>query len=81
MVQYHVLDFLSFDITVGFVLAVPSPQLHPDARPRRLFSALVLAPIVMYATIYAVEQGIAQLLVKQASAGDADHLQVSTANI
>ena len=69
-------DFGSLAVCVALVVALPAPQLHADIRPRRLLSSPVLTPLVFYASVFVLEQGIAQALVKQATSKDPAQYQV-----
>ena len=82
VVQYELMDFCTMAVSITFILARPSPELHSDPRPRKLLSLLVLVPWVQYAILFAIEHGIAQDYVKHACRGHPEHYEVrSTAHI
>ena len=76
VVQYELMDFCTMTVSIAFILARPSPELHSDARPRKLLSVLVLVPWIQYATLFATEHGLAQVFVKRACQSQPEHCKV-----
>ena len=66
VLQYELMDFCTLAMSISFILARPPHELHSASRPRKLLSALVLAPLLQYAILYAIQHGVAQLLIKRA---------------
>lgn len=60
------MDFGTMAMSIAFILARPARELHSVPRPRKLLSAIVLAPMLQYAILYAIQHGVAQVMIKRA---------------
>ena len=61
--QYSFANYVSLLVSLGFVWTHASPQLHPARLPPRLMSAGVLGPIALFMGFFALEQGIAVVML------------------
>ena len=51
-------------VCIAYILARPSLELHSEPRSKKLMSGPFLAPMGLFVVLYAIQQGIGQLLVK-----------------
>ena len=74
--QYELLDFCTLAVCIAYILARPSLELHSEPRPKKLLSSPVLAPMGLFAALYAIQQGIGQLLIKHMCVPQPAHCKV-----
>ena len=63
--QYSVANYVGLLVSLGFVWTHASPHLHPARLPPRLISASVLGPIVLFMGLFALELGIAAVMLRR----------------
>lgn len=65
--QYNLVNFVTLLVSLGFVWTHASPHLHPAKPPPRLISVDVLGPIALFMCLFALEHGIAIVMLRRQS--------------
>ena len=65
--QFSVANYLALLVSLGFVWTHASPHLHPARLPPRLMSAGVLGPFMLFMGFFALEHGIAVVMLHRQS--------------